>query len=84
MTHFDWSADKYLKEGVTMPEGALDMFRKEYDAIYVGAFGDPRVPDMKHADDILLGMRFGLDLYISFRPIKLLNAEHHSPEGAEH
>jgi len=74
MTHFDWSADKYLKEGVTMPEGALDMFRKEYDAIYVGAFGDPRVPDMKHADDILLGMRFGLDLYINFRPIKLLDA----------
>jgi 3-isopropylmalate dehydrogenase len=73
MTHFDWSADKYLKEGVTMPEGSLDMFRKEYDAIYVGAFGDPRVPDMKHADDILLGMRFGLDLYINFRPIKLLD-----------
>jgi 3-isopropylmalate dehydrogenase len=73
MTHFDWSADKYLKEGVTMPEGALDMFRKEYDAIYVGAFGDPRVPDMKHADDILLGMRFGLDLYINFRPVKLLD-----------
>jgi 3-isopropylmalate dehydrogenase len=73
MTHFDWSADKYLKEGVTMPEGALDLFRKEYDAIYVGAFGDPRVPDMKHADDILLGMRFGLDLYINFRPIRLLD-----------
>ncbi|MGD8387232.1 MAG: 3-isopropylmalate dehydrogenase [Desulfobacteraceae bacterium] len=74
MTHFDWSADKYLEEGVTMPDGALDMFRKEYDAIYVGAFGDPRVPDMKHADDILLGMRFGLDLYINLRPIRLLDA----------
>ena len=73
MTHFDWSADKYLNEGVTLPEGALDMFRKEYDAIYVGAFGDPRVPDMKHAEDILLGMRFGLDLYINLRPIKLLD-----------
>ena len=56
-----------------MPDGALDMFRKEYDAIYVGAFGDPRVPDMKHADDILLGMRFGLDLYINLRPVKLLD-----------
>ena len=73
MTHFDWSADKYLSEGVTLPEGALDMFRKEYDAIFVGAFGDPRVPDMKHAEDILLGMRFGLDLYVNLRPIKLLN-----------
>jgi 3-isopropylmalate dehydrogenase len=73
MTHFDWSADKYLKEGVTMPEGSLDMFRKEYDAIYVGAFGDPRVPDMKHADAILMGMRYGLDLYINLRPVKLLD-----------
>jgi 3-isopropylmalate dehydrogenase len=73
MKHFDWNADKYLSEGVTLPEGALDMFRNEYDAIYVGAFGDPRVPDMKHAADILLGMRFGLDLYINLRPVKLLN-----------
>jgi 3-isopropylmalate dehydrogenase len=73
LTHFDWSADKYLKEGISLPQGALDMLRKEYDAIYVGAFGDPRVPDMKHADDILMGMRFGLDLYINFRPIKLLD-----------
>jgi 3-isopropylmalate dehydrogenase len=73
MTHFDWSAEKYLKEGITLPEGALDMLHTEYDAIYVGAFGDPRVPDMKHADDILLGMRFGLDLYINLRPVKLLD-----------
>lgn len=73
MTHFDWSADKYLKEGVTLPEGALEMFQNEYDAIFAGAFGDPRVPDMKHAADILLGLRFGLDLYINLRPIKLLH-----------
>ena len=39
--------------------------------IFVGAYGDPRVPDMKHAADILLGIRFGLDLYINFRPVKL-------------
>lgn len=73
LTHFDWGAEKYLTEGVTMPEGSLDMFRKEYDAIFAGAFGDPRVPDMKHAADILLGMRFGLDLYINLRPVKLLH-----------
>ncbi len=73
MTHFDWSADKYLAEGVTLPEGAMDMFRKEYHAIFAGAFGDPRVPDMKHAADILLGLRFGLDLYINLRPVKLLH-----------
>ncbi|MBI4853022.1 MAG: 3-isopropylmalate dehydrogenase [Acidobacteria bacterium] len=73
MTHFDWNADKYLSTGITLPEGAMDMFRNEYDAIFVGAFGDPRVPDMKHAADILLGLRFGLDLYINLRPVKPLH-----------
>jgi 3-isopropylmalate dehydrogenase len=73
LTQFDWGAEKYLKEGVTMPAGSLDMFRNEYDAIFTGAFGDPRVPDMKHAADILLGLRFGLDLYINLRPVKLLH-----------
>ncbi|MCI0490409.1 MAG: 3-isopropylmalate dehydrogenase [Blastocatellia bacterium] len=72
-THFDWGAEKYLQTGVTLPEGALEMLSNEYDAILAGAFGDPRVPDNKHAADILLGMRFGLDLYINLRPIKLLD-----------
>ncbi len=66
-----WSADHYLATGETMPEGALEDFRQNYAAIYIGAYGDPRVPDMSHARDILLGIRFGLDLFINFRPIKL-------------
>src|SRR5262245_7518956 len=70
---FDWGADQYLATGVTLPEGALDMLRAEYDAILTGAFGDPRVHDNKHAADILLGMRSGLDLYINLRPIKLID-----------
>ena len=74
LTEFDWGADKYLSTGVSMPEGALEMFQSEYDAILTGAFGDPRVKDNKHAADILLGMRFGLDLYINLRPIKLIDA----------
>jgi 3-isopropylmalate dehydrogenase len=71
LVHFDWDADHYLRTGETMPEGALEDFRNNYAAIFIGAFGDPRVPDMKHAGDILLGIRFGLDLYINLRPIKL-------------
>jgi len=70
---FDWGAEKYLREGVTLPQGALDMFRREFHAIFIGAMGDPRVPDMKHAADILLGTRFGLDLYVNQRPVKLLD-----------
>ena len=71
----DWGAEKYLREGVTLPEGAFDMFRREFDAIFIGALGDPRVPDMKHAADILLGIRFGMDLYVNQRPVKLLDAK---------
>ena len=71
--HFDWGADKYLREGVTLPEGALEMLSREFNAILAGAFGDPRVPSNKHAEDILLGMRRGLDLYINLRPVRLLH-----------
>jgi 3-isopropylmalate dehydrogenase len=59
---------------VTLPEGALEMLSADYGAILAGAFGDPRVPNNKHAADILLGMRIGLDLYINLRPIKLLDS----------
>ena len=69
---FDWGADKFLKDGTTLPDGALDMLPEEFDAILAGAFGDPRVPSNKHAEDILLGMRRGLDLYINLRPVRLL------------
>ena len=72
---FDWGADKYLREGVSLPEGAFDMFRREYHAILIGAMGDPRVPSNQHAADILLGIRFGLDLYVNQRPINLLDAK---------
>jgi 3-isopropylmalate dehydrogenase len=71
LTHFDWGAEKYLKEGVTLPEGSLEMLSENFDAILAGAFGDPRVASNKHAEDILLGMRRGLDLYINQRPVKL-------------
>src|ERR671921_1956157 len=73
LRHFDWGADKYLSEGVSLPEGALDMLSAEFDAILSGAFGDPRVPSNRHAEDILMGMRRGLDLYINMRPVRLLN-----------
>ena len=73
LVDFDWGAEKYLREGVTLPEGALEMLSKEFHAILAGAFGDPRIPTNKHAEDILLGMRRGLDLYINLRPVRLLH-----------
>jgi 3-isopropylmalate dehydrogenase len=70
---FDWGAEKFLRDGVTLPQGALKMLSADFSAILAGAFGDPRVPSNKHAEDILLGMRRGLDLYINLRPVRLLN-----------
>ena len=71
--NFDWGANKFLNEGVTLPDGGLEMLSNDFDAILAGAFGDPRVPSNKHAEDILLGMRRGLDLYINLRPVRLLH-----------
>lgn len=70
---FDWGADRYLKDGVSLPVGAVEMLRDEFDAILFGALGDPRVPGNQHAADILLGLRFKLDLYVNARPVELLD-----------
>ena len=50
------------------------MLARDFDAILVGAFGDPRVPTNIHAKEILLGMRFQMDLYANVRPVRLLDA----------
>ena len=68
---FEWGADKFLREKITLPEGAVDTLRDEFDAILFGALGDPRVPSNQHAADILLGLRFKLDLYVNARPAEL-------------
>src|SRR4029450_151466 len=73
LVEFDWGAEKFLREGVTLPPGALEMLSRDFQAIFAGAFGDPRVPSNQHAEDILLGMRRGLDLYINLRPVRLLH-----------
>lgn len=72
-TVFDWGAEKYLREKVALPQGALEMLARDFDAIFIGALGDPRVPSNQHAADILLGIRFGLDLYVNQRPVRLLD-----------
>jgi 3-isopropylmalate dehydrogenase len=83
LTPFDWSAETYLQTGVSMPKDGLKMLSENFDAILLGAMGDPRVPDNRHAVDILLGMRFGLDLYVNHRPVKLLDARLCPLKGAE-
>ncbi len=66
-------ADHYLATGATLSDAEVGELRDDYQAILVGALGDPRVPGNEHARDILLGLRFKLDLYINFRPVRLLH-----------
>ena len=72
--HFDLGADRYLRDGTTLPDDVFARWRDEFDCIYLGALGDPRVPSNVHARDILLGARFRYDLYINLRPVRLLDA----------
>jgi 3-isopropylmalate dehydrogenase len=74
ISQFDWGADRYLADGVTVPPDGFIMLARDFDAILVGAFGDPRVPSNIHAKEILLGMRFKMDLYANVRPVRLLDA----------
>ena len=74
LTNFDWGADKYLRDGTTLPQNAPEMFRRDFDAILLGAMGDARVPSNRHAADILLGLRSKLDLYVNLRPCVLLES----------
>src|SRR5262249_45210155 len=68
-----YGADHYLATGVSLPHDGYAMLRDNFDAIFIGALGDPRIPDMRHARDILLGTRFELDLYVNYRPVRLLD-----------
>jgi len=72
--YFDWGADRYLRDGTTVPADGFAMLAREFDAVFVGALGDPRVPSNIHAKEILLGMRFRMDLYANVRPVKLLDS----------
>ena len=73
LVEFDWGADRFLRDGTTLPPDAPEMFRRDYDAILLGALGDPRVPSNQHGADILLGLRFKLDLYVNLRPCVLFD-----------
>jgi 3-isopropylmalate dehydrogenase len=74
LVEWDLGARRYLETGVTITAEEMSELGSEYDAIFLGAMGDARVPDNVHARDILLGMRFQLDLFINLRPIRLFDS----------
>jgi len=70
--HLDLGADRYLRDGTTYPPEVRERIAREASAVLLGALGDPRVPGLEHARDILFGLRFGLDLYANVRPVRAL------------
>jgi tartrate dehydrogenase/decarboxylase/D-malate dehydrogenase len=68
---FPWGCGYYLEHGVMMPADGLDQLRR-FDAILMGAVGDPRVPDHVSLWGLLLRIRKGFDLYVNLRPVRLL------------
>jgi len=68
----DLGADRFLRDGTTYPAEVRDRIARDASAVLLGALGDPRVPGLDHARDILFGIRFGLDLYANVRPIRAL------------
>ena len=83
LSHFDWGGERYLADGVTVPPDAFSMLARDFDAILLGAMGDPRIPSNVHAKEILLGMRFKMDLYANVRPVRLFDASLCPLKGVE-
>ena len=73
-TPYDFGGERYLKTGETLPDSAIEEFRK-HQAIYLGAIGHPDVKPGILECGILLKARFELDQYINLRPVKLYRKE---------
>lgn len=73
---FPYGADYYLEKGITIPGAVFHEWPKKYSAVLLGALGDPRVKSNVHAEDILMGFRRKLDLYVNYRPVKLINKKY--------
>ncbi len=70
-TEFPWGCDFYRRTGRMMDADALDRLQ-EFDAIYLGAIGDPSVPDHVSVWELILPIRQRFDQYVNLRPMRLL------------
>lgn len=68
---FHWNADYFLNNGKMMPSDGLATLR-EFDAIFLGAIGDARVPDHVALRELIFAIRQGFDQYVNLRPVRLL------------
>ncbi|MFG1706914.1 tartrate dehydrogenase [Nonomuraea sp. M3C6] len=69
-TEFDWSCERYRREGAMMPPDALERLRG-HDAIFLGAVGAPGVPDHVSLWGLLIPIRRAFRQYVNLRPVRL-------------
>jgi tartrate dehydrogenase/decarboxylase/D-malate dehydrogenase len=74
-SYFPWGCKYYLKNGKMMADDGIEQLRS-FDAIYLGAVGDPSVPDHISLWGLLLKIRKEFDEYVNVRPVKLLDGAH--------
>jgi len=67
-TVFPFCCERFLATGASLLDEEFLRLRDEFDAILFGAIGDPRVPDGRHAEEILLRLRRDLRLHVNHRP----------------
>ncbi len=70
-TEFPYSCAYYLETGAMMPEDGIQQLRR-FDAIFLGAVGDPGVPDHVSLWGLLIPIRRGMEQYVNLRPVRLL------------
>ena len=77
LVDYPYSGEYYLKTKELVPDSVIDEWRT-LDAVLLGAIGHPDVEEGLVERSVILGLRFGLDLYVNLRPIKLYS-EHLCP-----
>lgn len=77
LVHYPYSGEHYLKTRELVTDKVIDEWR-HLDAVLLGAIGHPDVEPGLVERNVILGLRFNLDLYINLRPVKLY-AEHLCP-----
>jgi len=65
LTKLPYSADYYLQNGISIPAEFIQELAKNYQALIIGPLGDPRVPNHKHAHEILSKLRSALSLSVA-------------------
>jgi tartrate dehydrogenase/decarboxylase/D-malate dehydrogenase len=70
-TEFDWGSAHYHRHGAMMPADGLDRLAR-HEAIFLGAVGDPTIPDTETLWGLLIPIRRTFDQYINLRPVRTL------------